>query len=327
MSKFHAKSSASEVIESLNINLNGYEAIVTGGASGIGVETVRALAKAGARVIIATRNLKNAQDVAEQLKKETGCDKIEAEQLDLSSLANVREFVRRYLAKNRYLNILINNAGIMATPQEYTEDGFESQFGTNHLGHFALAHGLLDALKQGAKAVNKNSRVVSVSSLAHIRSDIVFDDVNFRTRDYEPWSAYGQSKTANVFFAVGLSRKYAKDGVLSNAVMPGGIMTNLQKYVSKEEQMKRGWIDKDGNVNEAFKNVEQGASTSIWAAVAPELENKGGLYLEDCAVSKIKPFEEILKTMTGYREYAVDIESADKLWEMSEQWIRVPEAR
>ena len=180
--KFHAKSSALEVIE--GHDLTGKEAIVTGGAAGIGVETVRALAKAGARVIIATRNLQQAQEVAQQLSKETGSNKIEAEKLDLTSLKSVREFAKNFLAKNRPLHYLINNAGVMACPHSYTEDGFEMQIGTNHFGHFALTIELIPALKEGAKQSGKNARVVNLSSIGHAHSAIVFDDIHYKTRPY-----------------------------------------------------------------------------------------------------------------------------------------------
>jgi NAD(P)-dependent dehydrogenase (short-subunit alcohol dehydrogenase family) len=210
----------------------------------------------------------------------------------------------------------------MACPKEFTEDGFESQFGTNHLGHFALTVGLLPALKEAAKLTGKNARVVSLTSIAHARSDVDFEDVNFKNRDYDPWVSYGQSKTANVLFSVGLTNKYAKDGIYSNAVMPGGIMTNLQKNVSREEQIQKGWIDEQGNVNSRFKNLEQGASTTIWAAVAPEFENKGGLYLENCAISEKKNPADVFKVMHGHTEYAINPANADKLWELSEKLIK-----
>ena len=165
-------------------DLSGKEIIVTGGASGIGVETVRALAKAGARVVIATRNLKQAQEVAQRLMKETGSNKIEAERLDLASLKSVHEFAKNFLAKKRPLHILVNNAGVMACPLSYTEDGFEMQIGTNHFGHFALTMDLIPALKEGAKQSGKNARVVNVSSNAHVNSNIIFDDMHFKKTPY-----------------------------------------------------------------------------------------------------------------------------------------------
>ncbi len=308
---FGARSSALEVIA--GHDLRGREAIVTGGASGIGVETVRALATAGARVVVATRDRAKAEGVAATLREETGNRAIEAATLDLASLASVRAFVAEYLASDRALHFLINNAGIMATPLSYTEDGFESQFGTNHMGHFALAVGLLPALRAAGKA-----RVVALTSSGHRRSDVHFEDLNFRERPYEPFLGYGQSKTANALFAVGLTARYASDGITSNAVMPGGIMTGLQKHLSREFMTRAGWIDESGAVNARFKDPGQGAATSIWAAVAPELEGVGGLYLEDCAIAR--PVTDA-NAMRGYMPYALDPERAARLWRVSEELL------
>ena len=310
-SKFGASSTAREVIA--GHNLNGLEAIVTGGASGIGVETVKALAIAGARVVIATRDQTKGKSVAATLRKETGSEKIEFHALDLASLASVRAFVAHFLALHRDLHLLINNAGIMATPLSYTTDGFESQFGTNHVGHFSLAVGLLPALKSAGRA-----RVVSLSSLGHRRSEVHFEDLNFSQRPYDPWMAYGQSKTANVLFAVGFTRRFASEGISANAVHPGGIMTGLQKYVPHEEQIKMGWIDAAGIQNSRFKSTEQGAATSIWAAVAPELDGIGGCYLEDCAIAK--PWSDDAP-MSGVKPYALDPDKAQRLWLVSNELI------
>jgi NAD(P)-dependent dehydrogenase (short-subunit alcohol dehydrogenase family) len=320
--KFHAKSSALEVIQ--GHDLSKYETIVTGGSSGIGIETARALAKAGARVVIGARDLPKAEEVAKKLRDETKNAKIEVEKLELDSLASVNDFVKRYLAKKRPLNILINNAGIMACPLTYTVDGFESQFGTNHMGHFALTVGLLPALKEAAKLTGKKSRVVNLSSIAHARSDIDLNDINFKKRDYDPWVAYGQSKTANILFSVELTRLYASEGIVSNAVMPGGILTGLQKHMTREEQIKRGWIDENGKVNEQFKSIEQGASTSIWAAVDSELEGVGGAYLEDCQIAKLSTPAVIFKEYVGHTDYAMNKQNATKLWEISKNWLENP---
>ncbi len=306
-SKFGARSTAREVVS--GHDLRGREAIVTGGASGIGIETVRALAEADARVVIATRDRSKGEGVAATLRKETGKDAIEFAMLDLGSLKSVRAFVAQILATGRPLHLLINNAGIMATPQAYTEEGFESQFGTNHIGHFALTVGLHPALKKAGKA-----RVVELTSIGHRRSDVVFDDLNFRNRAYERWSAYGQSKTANALFAVEANRRWAGDGIVANSVHPGGIMSGLQKFVPREEQLAMGWIDEAGNVNPRFKSPEQGAATSMYAAVAPELEGNGGHYLEDCGIAKPWTAE---NPFAGVMPYALDVEHAKRLWDVS----------
>ena len=206
--KFGEKTTAFEVIE--GHNLSGKEVIVTGGSSGIGVETVRALAKAGARVVIAARDLKRANEVKDDVIQTTGNNNVEVEELELGSLKSVDKFIERYLAKKRPLHILINNAGVMNTPQSVTEDGFETQFGINHIGHFALTVGLLPALKEA-----KNARVVMVSSLAHVFSNVVFEDINFKNRQYEGFISYGQSKTANVLMAVELTRRFKAHGITS----------------------------------------------------------------------------------------------------------------
>jgi len=294
-------------------DLGGRCAIVTGGASGIGVETVRALAAAGARVIIAARDRARSEAVAAELCQATGSGAIEARTLDLASLASVRAFVDEFLARRQPLHLLVNNAGVMATPQTYTEDGFELQFGTNHLGHFALTVGLLPALTATARA-----RVVVLTSSGHRRSDIHFQDIHFRERPYERFSAYGQSKTANALFAVGITQRYAAAGVTANAVMPGGIITGLQKHMSREEQIALGWFDDAGAINPLFKTPAQGAATSVWAAVAPELEGVGGRYLEDCRIAQ--PWT-AANPYSGYMPYALDPESAARLWSVSEDLV------
>jgi NAD(P)-dependent dehydrogenase (short-subunit alcohol dehydrogenase family) len=279
--KFGPKTTAMEVIQAYNTNLTGYEVIVTGASSGIGIETARALAQAGARVVIGARDLVKAEDVAKDIRQSTGNNNIEVENIELNSLASVNAFVERYLAKDRPLHILVNNAGIMACPLSYTEDGFENQFGTNHMGHFALTIGLLPALKRGVSESGRNVRVVNVSSLAHKYGDVDFNDINFKNgREYVPFVSYGQSKTANILFSNALNKHYSAEGVYSNSLMPGAIMTGLQKHMSLEDKKKRGWVDEAGNPipQEGFKTIEQGASTSVWAAVAPELDGVGGKY-------------------------------------------------
>jgi len=299
-------STAEEVVE--GYNLTGKNIIVTGSNSGIGVETVRALAKVGATVFMTARNTEKAQSVLDDIVKSTGNKNVFLEQLELDSLDNVNDFVKRFLARDIPLHSLINNAGVMACPLSYTRDGFEMQFGTNHVGHFALTVGLLPALKAA-----KKSRVVNLSSTAHNRSDFDFEDYNFKTREYDTWASYGQSKTANVLFSVELTERYKKDGIFSNAVMPGIILTNLIRH----NENLVGFVK-----NLKTKSIPGGASTTVWAAIAPEFEEKGGLYLENCELGKLGEKDEIKKNDAGYRSYAVDKENARKLWELSEKLIK-----
>lgn len=308
-SSFGARSTALEVIK--GHDLRGRTAIITGGASGIGVETARALLVAGAEVLLGVRDVAKAEAVVKSLRAETGNDKLTAATLDLASLESVRRFAADFLSSGRPLHLLINNAGTMAGPFTQTADGFESQFGTNHLGHYALTILLLPALRRGAPA-----RVVSLSSSAHRISDIKFDDINYKSRPYEKWGAYGQSKTANALFSIGFSQRFGKEGIWSNSVMPGGIMTGLQQHIPKEEMRAMGWIDENGTPHAAFKNTEQGAATTIWAAVAPELEGIGGRYLEDC--QEAGPWSAD-RAYGGVMPHALSAESAERLWTISEE--------
>ena len=224
-SKFGAKTTALEVVK--GVDLRGKEAIVTGGSAGIGIETVRALAKAGARVVIGARNLDKAEAVAKDIRESTKNPNVEVEKLELNSLASVNAFVKKYLDKKRPLHILVNNAGVMEETKSYTVDGFENHFGTNHVGHFALTVGLIPVLIDGYKQSGKKSRVVNVSSLGHSFSDIVYDDINYKNREFNWLAAYGQSKTANVLLSVALTHLYSDKGIVSNALMPGTFIEYL----------------------------------------------------------------------------------------------------
>jgi len=308
-SPFGAYSTAREV--AAGHDLTGKTVIVTGGATGIGIETARALAEVGAEVVIAARKPDLAQAAVDDIAK-TAKGKVSWEMLDLSSMASVRAFAERRGGKP--LHILINNAGVMACPQAYTEDGLEMQVGTNHFGHYLLSQLLAPALEVGAKQAGKPSRVVSLSSIGHRHSAVNFDDPHFRDRPYDKWESYGQAKTANSLFAVGFDQRYKDRGIRANAVMPGGIMTPLQRHMSKEEQMALGWINEKGEVREGFKTPEQGASTSVWAAINGELEGKGGLYLENCA--QATPWTEE-RPWEGVMPHALDAEAADRLWALS----------
>jgi len=298
-------------------DLSGKTIIVTGAATGIGVETARALAEQGAEVVLAVRNHTAGDAAVAEINETAKGPKARVQHLDLSSLASVKGFVDEW--GGQPVDILINNAGVMACPQTYTHDDLEMQLGTNHFGHAALTLGLATSLEKAAKA-GKTARVVQLSSIGHRRSDINWDDPHYRTRAYDKWESYGQSKTANSLFAVGFNARFKDRGVTANAVMPGGIMTPLQRHLPREEMIAFGWMDESGKINDRFKTTEQGASTSVWAALAPELEGVGGLYLENCAqaapASKDKPNE-------GVSPWAIDPESADRLWKLTRETIGV----
>jgi NAD(P)-dependent dehydrogenase (short-subunit alcohol dehydrogenase family) len=282
------------------VDLVGRRAIVTGGSSGIGVETARALASAGAEVTLAVRNPDAGQKAADDITATTGNDRVMVAPLDLADQGSVADFVANW---DGPLHILVNNAGIMAAPLSRTPQGWEMQFATNHLGHFALATGLRPALAAGDGA-----RIVSVSSAAHLRSPVVFEDIQYDTREYEPWQAYGQSKTANVLFAVEATRRWADDGIFTNSLMPGAIRTNLQRYVSEEELNRL----RAGNAA-AWKTVEQGAATSVLVAASPLLDGVGGRYFEDS--QEAAPAQP--GGRTGVAAYALDPEAAERLWQVS----------
>lgn len=317
---FDKNTTALEVVDGLN--LNGYEIIITGCSSGIGVETARALAKAGASLIITVRDLVKGREVVENLKKDTNNNKIELEELRLDSFKSIYEFIDRFKKRGQPLNILINNAGVASCPLSYTEDGFEMQIGTNHFGHFVLTNGLIPALIEGHNQSGRYSRVINVSSQAHCLSDINYEDVNFKQRPYDKFIAYAQSKTANVLFSIGLTKRYRDHGVVSNALMPGGIMTNIFRHTTQEDFKNLGYLNDDGTIKYTLKTVEQGASTQVWAAVSSELEGKGGLYLENCSISKVKKSPtEIIQDDCGVIEFAVDSNNADKFWNFSESLV------
>ncbi len=298
---YSAQTTADDIVSGLD--LTGQRMIVTGGASGIGVETVRSLARTGAEVTLAVRDVDAGRQVAERLAEDTGNKELLVAPLDLADQASARSFVAGWEGP---LHVLVNNAGLMAAPLTRTAQGWEMQFATNHLGHFALATGLHRALASAGQA-----RVVSVSSTAHLGSGIVFDDIHFRQRPYEPWSAYAQSKTANVLFAVEGTRKWADDGIIINALMPGAIRTKLQRYVSDEEldRMRAA----TGSRAASWKTPQQGAATSVLLAVSPMVAGIGGRYFEDCT--------EALPNVPGSRRevapHALDPEAAARLWQVS----------
>jgi NAD(P)-dependent dehydrogenase (short-subunit alcohol dehydrogenase family) len=315
MTRFDRTTTAEQV--AAGHRLDGKNALITGGTSGLGLETARVLASIGASVTVTGRDRRRGAAIAARLAGEAGRP-VRFERLDLGSLSSVRDFAGRYAASGLPLHILINNAGIMATPLSYTADGFESQFGTNHLGHFALTAGLLPALRAAAGA-----RVIVLSSRAHRRGDVMFDDPNYRRRPYDPWEAYGQSKTANALFAVGVTRQHAADGISANALMPGAINTGLQGHLSDSDLRSLGWVQSGGTLAPpaGWKTVPQGAATTVWAALAPELEGAGGHYLEDCAIAQ--PWLADGNPPNGhYLPYALDPGRAALLWDLSAKLTR-----
>lgn len=301
-SEFGYRSTAAEVIA--GTDLAGKTAIVTGGYSGLGLETVRALADAGVRVIVPARRVDAAQQALD------GIAEAEVRGADLSDLDSVAAFTESVRRDGQPIDLVLNVAGIMATPFGHTAQGFESQFGTNHLGHFALVGGVADLLSDHA-------RVISYSSGGHFRSPVRFDDIDFARTPYDPWVAYGQSKTANALFAVGLARRGAERGILAFSVHPGGIMTELQRHVPREELLSRGWIDEDGTPNPRFKTPAEGASTGLWAATATELVERSGAYCEDCSIKGIVAPDHSDMTTGGVKEWAIDPEAAERLWALS----------
>ncbi|WP_406223083.1 SDR family NAD(P)-dependent oxidoreductase [Streptomyces canus] len=300
-SGFGAHSTADDVLA--GIDLSGKLAIVTGGYSGLGLETTRALTKAGARVVVPARRPDTAW------KALAGLDGVELDELDLGDLESVRAFAERFLDSGRTVDLVIDNAGIMACPETRVGPGWEAQFATNHLGHFALVNRLWPAIESGG------ARVVSVSSRAHHFSGMRWDDVHWRT-GYDKWQAYGQAKTANVLFAVHLDQVGADRGVRAFSLHPGGILTPLQRHLPKSEMVERGWIDEQGNVlnPSGFKSPEQGAATQVWAATSPQLAGMGGVYLEDCDIAEPAVDGD---ESGGVRAWATDPEQAERLWTLS----------
>ncbi len=311
--QFGFHSTAADVIE--GIDLSSKRAIVTGGSSGIGVETARALAGAGAAVTLAVRDTDAGARTAAEITAATGNAAVDVGMLDLSNQGSVAAFVANWSGP---LDILVNNAGVMALRDlQRTPSGWELQFATNHLGHFALAVGLHDAL-----AAVGNARLVSLSSRGHLRSPVVFDDINFRSRPYDPWLAYGQSKTANVLLAIEASRRWAADGITANAVHPGAIVdTNLARHMDPEQVAalragRAGTSPIDG-AQMSFKTIPEGAATSVLVASSPQLEGVGGRYFEDCNEAEPLAPDAPTSSTTGVAPYALDPDSAARLWELS----------
>ncbi len=310
-SGFGHQSTAKQIVG--DADLSGKNFIFTGGYSGIGIEGVKALAAAGARVTVPARNRAKAEAALKDIDGD-----IEIADMDLVDLASVRKFASEYEDTGRDLHALINNAGVMASPLARIGKGWESQFAICHIGHFELARGLEKTLKN-----TEGARVVSLSSVAHAMSDVHWDDPHFNDHDYDKWQAYGQAKSANALFALGLDQKWQSDGVRAFSVHPGGIFTPLQRHLSDEEMAVLGWKNPDGTIPEAvqkmFKSPEQGAATALWCALSPGLENKGGVYCEDCNIAQ--PATEDSQRYQHVREWVCDPEKAERLWEMTEVMI------
>jgi NAD(P)-dependent dehydrogenase (short-subunit alcohol dehydrogenase family) len=296
-SGFGPASTAAEVLR--GIDLSGKVAIVTGGYSGIGLETTRALAAAGAHVVVPARRPAAAA---------VTLPGVEVDELDLADLASVARFADRFLSSGRGLDIAVLNAGIMASPETRVGPGWEAQFAVNHLGHFALANRLAPALRPGA-------RVVGVSSTGHHLSAIRWDDVHF-TRGYDKWLAYAQAKTAVVLTAVHLDRLARAAGVRAFAVHPGAILTPLQRHLEPREMVEAGWVDEHGTlVASHFKTPEQGAATQVWAATSPQLTGLGGVFCQDCDIAPMTGHVDM--DTGGVMAHAVDVVEAERLWAMS----------
>ena len=303
---FGAQSTAAEVIA--GVDLSGKRAIVTGGSSGIGVETARALVSAGAEVTLAVRNPEAGQRTAEDIVASTGSKQVLAAPLDLADQPSVAAFVAGW---DGPLHILVNNAGIMASPEMRTPQGWEMQFATNHLGHFALATGLHDAL-----AAAGGARVVVVSSVGHVNGEVLFDDINFEHHPYDPWAAYSQSKTANILFAVEAAKRWAPDRIMVNALNPGRITaTNLSRYMGGVADSPAAFEPDSTAVS--WKTPAQGAATSVLLAASPLLDGVTGRYFEDC--NEAGPHQPGVRR--GVAAYALDPRNAARLWQISTELL------
>ncbi len=312
MSEFGWASTTDEVLD--GIDLSGQTAFITGANSGLGQETARAMAARGAHVVMAGRDQGKLDEAAAAIRASVADAQIETITLDLGSLESIRAATSRARQRFDTIDLLINNAGVMACPFTHTSDGFEMQFGTNHLGHFALTAELMPLIERGSA-----KRIVNLSSRGHHFAPVDFDDPNFTHRPYDPWASYGQSKTANILFSVGLEARFAVMGIHAYAVHPGGIQTNLGRHMT--EDMIAALMARVTSSDAAFewKTIPQGAATTCWAATAPELEGGsgigGGVYCEDCHVAEVDDES----AAGGVRSYALNSSYADRLWKLSEE--------
>ncbi len=311
MAEYGSNTTTDEILE--GIDLTGKVAIVTGASSGLGAETARALASKGASVTIAARDIARAEATATDIRASTGNVNVDVNELHLDKPASVRAFATKFLRNNDSINLLINNAGVMACPLSRTEEGWEMQFATNYLGHFLLTCLLSPALIAGAPA-----RVVNLSSAVHLRSGIDFDDIHFNNREYDKLVSYGQSKTANILFSIELDRRLKDRGVQANAVHPGIIVTDLGRHMTEEDVAALMAGRPADSPPMVFKEVPAGAATSVWAAVAPELEGIGGQYALDCRL--VDP-ENNEPGTDMWAEWAQGEELAARLWTATEEML------
>ncbi|HEX4214427.1 MAG TPA: SDR family NAD(P)-dependent oxidoreductase [Candidatus Dormibacteraeota bacterium] len=308
--RFDAMSAADDVVA--GVDLRGVRAVVTGGSSGIGLETARSLARAGAEVTLAVRDTAAGLEAARDIGQSTGGVGAHVAALDLADRAAVAGFVRGWVGP---LHLLINNAGVITPTLARTEEGWEMQFATNYLGHFALSLGLRGALASGARERDE-ARVVQVSSTAHMRSPVLFDDIQFERREYDPQAAYAQSKTATSLFAVEATRRWAADGIVANAVNPGGVATRLQRHFTQRQ--KDYLADAEAAGVFAYKTAQQGAATTLVAAVAPEFAHTGGHYLDDGHEARaVVNDAQLFENSHGVKQWAIDPDTARRLWTVS----------
>ena len=317
---FGATSTTEEVLA--GINLKGKRILVTGVSAGLGVETARSLAAHGAQVVGAARDLDKAKAATAQVQKDAAANggRFELIELDLASLKSVRACADRLLAKGDPFDVIIANAGVMATPFEHTADGFERQFGTNHLGHFVLVNRIASLIRSGGRLIN-------LASSGHRFSNVDLSDPNFERTPYDPFLAYGRSKTANILFAVAFDRRHRDRGVRATAVHPGGIQTELGRYMEPGHLQKlveqiNQELAAESKGSFQWKTIPQGAATSVWAAVVARADEIGGQYCENCHVGKIVPDDVTITAVSeGVRAYALDAKNAEALWKKSEELV------
>jgi NAD(P)-dependent dehydrogenase (short-subunit alcohol dehydrogenase family) len=317
---FGATSTTDDVLS--GVNLKGKRILVTGVSAGLGVETARSLAAHGAQVVGTARDLNKAKAATEQVRKDAAANggSFDLVELDLANLKSARACADRLLAKAEPLDVVIANAGVMATPFGHTADGFETQFGTNHLGHFVLVNRIASLIRDGGRLIN-------LSSSGHRYANVDLDDPNFERTSYEPFVAYGRSKTANILFAVAFDERHRGHGVRAAAVHPGGIRTELDRHIDSSRLEKiveeiNQQLAAQGKAPFQFKTVPQGAATSVWAAVVAPADEIGGRYCENCHVGKTVPNDATITAVSeGVRGYALDAKTAEALWKKSEELV------